>query len=132
MKQFAEVTIGSRAIRIRRFWCEATYGGVIEGEPEVIQACLRAELPKTVRRLCGAQGPLYLVPPPEGNLPQYLCAAELDSVGAAAGHAGHVSFLTVAWLSSSLDVGVPRLVASALASIDWERTAQSSTWEQYL
>jgi hypothetical protein len=82
---------------------------------------------------CAAPGARFACyPRPEGDLPQYLCAAQLDSVGGAVSHTGDVSFLTLAWLSSSLDVGVTRLVASVLASINWELTAQSASWEQYL
>lgn len=129
---FSEVTIGLRAVRIQRFWCDSTYGGVIEGIPEVIQRHLRADLPQAFRRLCGARDPFLLLQPPEGDLPNYLCAVELNSFGATYGAAGHVSYLTVGWLTSSLDMGVREMVATALARVDWERTAKSATWVEYL
>lgn len=131
MSDLSEVQVRGRTLRIERFWSSATYLGILEGNPKIIQERMRATLGERFARLCDDAKPLVWLEPPPGDVPGYLCAVHLESLSPARGHAGDVSFLTVGWCIDSLDVPVSEMTRIALDRIDWDRHARSMTWEEY-
>ena len=114
-----------REIYLVRFNMVGTYSGHLEGSAKTISDYVRKSLPERAARVLAPSRPLAIVPPPAGELPQWLCVAELESRhGVQHTDPDYNSRLYACWFAAGTARSIDEMVEEALPHLDWEGVAE--------
>lgn len=114
-----------RKIGLVRWNMVGTYSGVLEGDRISASPFIRNNLTEMATRILPPGHPLAVVEPPKGELPQWLCVAELESPNSV--HNTGPDFqsrLYVCWFMEDTARSLDGVIESILPQIDWERLAE--------
>jgi hypothetical protein len=102
-----------------------TYSGVLEGDRISASPFIRENLTEMAARILPPGHPLAVVEPLIGELPQWLCVAELESPNSV--HNTGPDFqsrLYVCWFMGNTARSLDEVIESILPQIDWEGLAE--------
>lgn len=114
-----------RKIGLIRWNMVDTYSGVLEGDKENASKYIREDLPERAARIMPPGHPLALIELPTGELPDWLCVAELESPYSVH-NAGPDFFsrLFVCWFMDDTSRSLDDVIETIIPQIDWERLAE--------
>ncbi len=102
-----------------------TYAGVIAGSLKVASQAIRDNLPERAAEMLPPGRPLAVVEPPMGELPQWMCMAEIESRrGVHNTDPDFNSRLYVCWFMADTGRSLDEVVESILPHVDWEGLAE--------
>jgi len=114
-----------REVYLVRFKMVGTYSGHFEGSAKTISQYVRETLPERAANVLAPARPLAVVPPPAGELPQWLCVAELESRhGVQHKDPDYNSRLYACWFVEDTARGIDEMVEASLHHLDWEHAAE--------
>jgi len=114
-----------REIDLVRWNIVGTYSGILEGSKEYASQVVRENLPEMVTQIMPPGHPLAVIGPPIGELPRWLCIAELESLsGVHNTDADFNSRLYVCWFMEDTARRLDEAIESILPLIDWEKLAE--------
>jgi hypothetical protein len=102
-----------------------TYSDVLEGDRISASLYIRKDLSERAARILPPGHPLAIVEPPKGELPGWLCIAELESPrGVHNTEPDFNSRLYVCWFLEDTARSLDEVIESILPQIDWEGLAE--------
>ena len=114
-----------RKIGLDRWNMVGTYSGVLEGSKKDASKVIRENMPEMAAKILPPGHPLLVVGPPKGELPRWLCVAELESPdGVHNTGPDFNSRLYVCWFMEDTARSLDEVIESIIPQIDWERLAE--------
>jgi hypothetical protein len=114
-----------REVFLVRWKMVGTYAGVIVGSAKAASQAIRETLPERAAELLPPGHPLAVVGPPKGELPQWMCMAELESRrGVHNTDPDFNSRLYVCWFMADTAKSLDEVIESILPNVDWEELAE--------
>jgi len=114
-----------RKIGLDRWNMVGTYSGVLEGSKKDASKVIRENMPEMAAKILPPGHPLAVVGPPKGELPRWLCVAELESPdGVHNTGPDFNSRLYVCWFMEDTARSLDEVIESIIPQIDWERLAE--------
>ncbi len=114
-----------REVYLVRFKMVGTYSGFLEGSPKTISHVVREGLAERAASVLPPARPLAIVPAPAGDLPPWLCVAELESRhGVRHTDPDYNSRLYACWFAENTAQSVDAMVEAALPHLNWELNAE--------
>lgn len=114
-----------REVFLVRLKMAGTYSGVIEGTAKTASQHIRKDLTERAAGMLPPGRPLAVVEPPQGDLPQWICMAELESRrGVHNTDPDFNSRLYVCWFMADTARSLDEVIASVLPQVDWEQLAE--------
>lgn len=108
-----------------RFTMVGTYAGALEGSAIAVSQVVRESLSERAADLLPPGRPLAIVSPPAGELPQWLCVAQLESGdGVHNTDPDYSSRLYACWFMNDTARSLDAVLDSVLPHLDWERLAE--------
>ncbi|MGH7411709.1 MAG: hypothetical protein ACREJ6_11715, partial [Candidatus Methylomirabilis sp.] len=95
----------------------------LEGSAMTISQVVRESLPERAASVLPPARPLAIVPPPAGELPPWLCVAELESL-VGVRDTDQNSRLYACWFADDTARSIDVMVEAILPHLDWERVAE--------
>lgn len=114
-----------RKINLVRLNIVGTYVGVLEGDRLSASPYIRGDLNEKAARILPPSHPLVIIEPPNGELPKWMCVAELESPDSV--HNTSPDFnsrLHVCWFMEDTARSLDEEIESILPRINWERSAE--------
>jgi hypothetical protein len=114
-----------REIFLIRWKMVGTYSGFLEGSAKTASQMVRKNLSERAAEMLPPGRPLAVVGPPQGELPQWLCVAELGSRSGV--HNTEPEFdsrLYVCWFMADTARSLDEVIESILPQVDWEGVAE--------
>ena len=114
-----------REVFLVRMNMVGTYSGVIEGSAKTASQQIWRRLKERAAEMLPPGRPLAIVEPPKGELPHWMCMAELAS-----GRGVHItdpdfnSRLYVCWFMADTAKSLDEVIAAILPQLDWEGIAE--------
>lgn len=115
-----------RHVWLQRVFIRRTALGIMIGKPEYVRDDVLGRLQTDVEQVFGSVGGVYLHPPSDGPLPEYLVMAEYLS-HQPINKSADLSTLVVCWFSDSMAVDEP-LIESKVTPVDWDAHAHDGYW----
>lgn len=114
-----------RQVHLNRLKLVGTYSGCLEGSAKTISKVIRESLSERVMEVLPPARPLAIVDPPPGELPRWLCVAELESRdGVKHSDPDYNSRLYVCFFTADTTKSVDAMIESILPHVDWEKMAE--------
>jgi hypothetical protein len=114
-----------REVFLVRLKMVGTYSGFIEGSAETASRHIREHLTERAAEMLAPGRPLAVVEPPKGELPQWMCLAELESRrGVHNTDPDFSSRLYVCWFMTDTARSLDAVIAALLPQVDWEGIAE--------
>lgn len=113
------------AVSLVRFTMAGTYSGCLEGSASAASQAVRESLSERAADLLPPGRPLAVVGPPSGELPRWLCVAQLES-RRAVHHTDpdYNSRLYVCWFMDDTTRSLDAVIDSILPHVDWDQVAE--------
>jgi hypothetical protein len=114
-----------RKIGLVRWNMVGTYSDVIEGDRLSASPFILKNLVDMAARIMPPGHPLEVIEPPEGELPQWLCLAEFESLVSV--HNTGPDFnsrLYVCWFMEDIARCLDEVIKSVIPMVDWESHAE--------
>jgi hypothetical protein len=107
-----------REVSLVRFKMVGTYSGFIEGSARNASRHIRERLTERAAEMLPPGRPLAVVEPPQGQLPQWMCMAELESRrGVHNTDPNFSSRLCVCWFMADTARSLDEVIASILPQV---------------
>ena len=114
-----------RKIDLVRWNMVGTYSGVLEGDRISASSHIREDLTDMVANIMPPGHPLAVIEPPSGELPSWLCVAELESLESIHNNGpDYASRLYVCWFMEDTAWSLDEEIESIIPQLDWERLAE--------
>lgn len=114
-----------RKVGLVRWNMVGTYADILEGDRISASPYIRKDLTNRAARILPPGHPLAVVEPPKGELPRWLCVAELESpVGVHNTEPDFNSRLYICWFMENTARSMDKVIDSILSHVDWERMAE--------
>jgi hypothetical protein len=114
-----------RVVYLVRLKMVGTYSGCLEGTAKTNSERIRERLPERSAKELPPARPLAVVAPPTGELPAWLCVAELESrQGVHHTDPDYSSRLYACWFATDMDRSVNSMIEAILPHLNWEELAE--------
>lgn len=114
-----------RSVDLLCWIIEGTYAGVYEGSRETASQYIRESLHEKVSRILPPGKPLFVIEPPQGELPRWLCVAGFESMSGVLDHSDDTySRLFVCWFMEDTGRSLDEVIEAVLKRVDWDDYAE--------
>ena len=114
-----------REVFLVRWKMVGAYSGYLEGSAKAVSQDIRKNLSERAAAMLPPGRPLTIVGSPEGELPQWLCVAELKSRrGVHTTDPNFNSGLYVCWFMADTARSLDEVIESIISQVDWEALAE--------